>query len=226
MSDEAIMSDYLDALEVRLRARVRLQLAGASVGPRRSSRRRLAVVALGVGVAVAIAVVLLAHDTKAPPAFGAPLVLRSHPVDNREAQTIIDHLNHGITALMLFHGQVHFNEARPFPVTSGTAYLVTGDNGVCLSAPDPASPQPDLERGVTCTHRSDFLRHGIQLAVGLSYVAAVPQGVPTPTLTDADGTVTPLPPNAQGVVSLDLKSGQSVTIYGPDDKPAPQMMLP
>lgn len=103
------------------------------------------------------------------------------------------------------------------PASGGDAYLVRRAGDWCLSAPDPATRHPDLERGSTCLNSAEFDRFGIALTIGRGYVAAVVADAPAPTLTDPDGLTRTLKPTHDGVVVLtDLTDGTTVTRYAAD----------
>jgi hypothetical protein len=109
--------------------------------------------------------------------------------------------------------------ARPVKAFGSTAYVVTGDAGWCLVVPDTSIDAigDSRSRGVTCGRRADVYRYGISLIVGRNALAAVPQGVPDPTVTSKDGTVRELKPTAQGVVVVeDIPSGSVLTLYAKD----------
>jgi hypothetical protein len=73
----------------------------------------------------------------------------------------------------------------------------------CLSAPDPATNEPDIERGSTCN--SD---DAIELGIGSTNVIVVPDGTKPPEITGADGKTEPLQPT-DGLVVILSRPGDS-----------------
>lgn len=207
-TDAPLMPDFTDALEARLR--------GAAERPRRRLARRgprFALATAAVAAAVALAVVATT-DRHGPVAYGKPLILATPAV---AADDVIDRLEHGLTAMVVFGDHLRLTEARPVPAFGGTAYVVTGPDGWCLTAPDPAADHPQEESGVTCMRTPDVYAYGIALGIGTNVVAALPQGAKDPTVRLPDGTARDLQPSDQGVVVAEnLPPGSVLVLYAAD----------
>jgi hypothetical protein len=127
-----------------------------------------------------------ARDTPAR-ADARPLILKTAAVD---VQDVIDAVQSGGTVRHVLGANATLTEARPISAFGSVAYMLTGDRGWCLVAPDDAlSPTANPVRtgGLTCQTLDSIYRFGIALIVGHNLIAALPQGVPAPTLTDRDG---------------------------------------
>jgi hypothetical protein len=207
--DAEAMHDYLAALELRLKS----EAVHAGAGRTRTLARRRPAIAVAIVFAVVLPAVLVVGSLggQAPRAYGKPAILQTAPVAVPAA--LKGHLAFNLAA----GPRSTPLEARPIPAFGGTAYLLSGKDAWCLSAPDPAAGEPDIERGVTCTRTSEFLKLGISLLVGNHYIAAIPQGVDDPTLRHADGSTETLHPDEQGVVVVDpLSAGDTVSLHGTD----------
>lgn len=205
-NDFQVMNDYLSALELDLKN----QAALTATSRRRAPRLGRPMIALAFSAVVVSAVLVISGSAgREVPAYGKPAIL------NTPASDIPEPLRQGL-ALQLAPGpNATLTEARAVPAFGGTAYLLSGNDTWCLSAPDAESMTPDAEPGVTCTHTSEFFRIGISLVVGDHYIAAIPQGVENPTLTHADDTKVELRPNQQGVVVVEkLAPGDTVSLHG------------
>ena len=77
----------------------------------------------------------------------------------------------------------------------------------CLSAPDPLTDEPDIERGSTCGPSQE-----IQLGIGSTTVVFVPEGTMPPELTNSDGTKEPLRPTEGLVVILSRPDGSRLDL--------------
>jgi hypothetical protein len=221
---DAVMPDFVDALEGRLR-----QEASAGVPARRPRRARPRItVALAVVSSVALVALVVAIATSSsrdadrradhrPRLDATPLILRTATTD---AQRIIDEVQSGMSVRLVLGPDARLTAARPVPAFGGTAYVLTGHQGWCLTAPDDAlDPTGDPARrgGLTCQKLATVYRFGIPLAVGHNAIAAIPQGVAAPTLTTPDGTVRRLTPSAQGIVLVDHgPRGSVLTLYARD----------
>jgi hypothetical protein len=227
---DTVMPDFVDALERRLR-----QEASAGVPARRPRRARARArpritVALAVVSGLALVALVVAIATSSPPRDGGrgradrrppaattPLILRTATID---ADQVLDEVQHGMTVRLVLGPGARLTAARPVRAFGGTAYVLTGDQGWCLTAPDDAiDPTGDPARsgGVTCQKRATVYRIGIPLIVGRNAIAAIPQGVPAPTLTTPDGVIHRLTPSAQGVVLVEHGRSHSVlTLYARD----------
>jgi hypothetical protein len=216
MTDQ-VMPDFVDALEQRLRHR--------STAPRSQKRRTrrwfprrgmTTTLAIG-GACVAIVAALAVSERQDARVYGKPLILQTAAV---EVPSIIDELQNGASVRAVLGPNARLTDARPVKAFGDTAYVVTGDAGWCLVVPDPAiAPNGDARsgRGVTCSRLADVYRYGISLIVGHNALAAVPQGVPNPTVTSKDGTVRALEPTDQGVVVVEnIPSGSVFTLYDKD----------
>jgi hypothetical protein len=60
------------------------------------------------------------------------------------------------------------------PSLKGHVHLIRTPDRWCLSAPDPATDQPEIERGKTCTDAATFAERGIQLGIGSTAVSVGP----------------------------------------------------
>lgn len=207
-SDFEALPDFLRGLEDRLRA------AAVPAVPRRTLGRRWRRPVLAVPVAsaaaIALAVIVGPFGGSTVPAYGKPAILQT------PATAIPAPLRGGLAHEIAIGSGAALDEARAIPAFGDVAYLLSGGDAWCLSAPDPAANRQDVERGASCTHTDEFLRIGVALIVGDHYLAAVPRGVPDPTLTGADGRRETLSPNEQGVVAATLAAGDEVTRYDVD----------
>ncbi|WP_210491376.1 hypothetical protein [Patulibacter sp. SYSU D01012] len=206
---DAAAPDVAPAATPAARASV-ARRSGRARGWGRPARRRLA---LGFAVAVVagtagVVVPGLGGDTE--PAYGRPRILEAPIVDATRA------LERGMSVRTVLGAGARLDRARAVPVPGGDAYLVGGDRGWCLSVPDAAAPDPKASRGVTCVRADEFDRVGISGMLGQLLVAAIPQGVPAPTLQRRSGAVVPLHPSRYGVVVVRVPRGGSVTLYATD----------
>jgi hypothetical protein len=219
MTENTLMPDFADALERRLR-----EIATATgQGPRSRASlrpRRLVIAGLACGALAAAIVALAAGDRDGvETAYGKPLILATAPVD---AAKVLGEIQDGLTVRLALGADATLTAARPIPAFGGTAYVLTGDAGWCLTAPDPAMPSPataDPARSgaVTCAKRADVYRYGIALGVGNNVIAAIPDGAREPTVTSPDGSTRALEPTSQGVVSaVELPARSSLTLYASD----------
>jgi hypothetical protein len=214
---ENAMPDFVDALEHHLR-----DLATTHRGhqPRNRSQRARHGITIALAVSGALAAVLVAvgipshRDNRAD---GKPLILQTAAV---EAPGIIDQLQNGVSVRRVLGPNASLTDARPVEAFGSVAYVATGEAGWCLVIPDPsisASVDYRGRTGVTCSRTADVYRYGISAIVGHNALAAVPQGVPNPTLTSKDGTTRELKPTDQGVVVIeDIPSGSVLTLYARD----------
>jgi hypothetical protein len=226
MTDNAVpdnlMPDFVDALEQRLRHHANEE---SSPSPSRRPRPRIALVLAAAGSVAAVALIVGLTTSSRPedrradskPVDGRPLILKTAAVD---AQNVIDEVQSGNLARLVLGADVRLTDARPVPAFGGISYVITGDKGWCLVAPDDAidlKADPARRGGLTCQTRAVIDRFGIALIVGHNAIAAVPQGVPAPTLTAADGTIRHLKPSDQGIVTVeDGPSGSVLTLYATD----------
>jgi len=74
----------------------------------------------------------------------------------------------------------------------------------CLSAPDPATDQPDVERGVTCVPPARFQSKGIELGIGENRVEVAPTHAGTAQATGPDGKTR----------TVKLHGGELVLLHG------------
>jgi hypothetical protein len=219
MTDTA-MPDFVDALEQRLRE----QAGGgrSAVASRRRARPRITLALVAAGscavVALVVGVATSSHheDRRADrrPRDERPLILRT------DAQNVLDEVQSGTSVRLVLGPEARLTGARPVRAFGGTAYVLTGDRGWCLTAPDDAlDPTADPARrgGLTCQKIATVYRFGIPLIVGHNAIAAIPQGVPAPTVTAPDGTIRRLRPSAQGIVLVEHgRPGSVLTLYARD----------
>jgi hypothetical protein len=223
VTDFPVMPDRLARLEVELRA-----AASPPASASRPATGRRVVLALAVMAAMTTAFVLAIGPGGRPgaPAFAGPLILRESavPIPHRfrtlgggalYAQLVStvgrDRANKDFGPMLQSGRRLETQSARQIPAFGGTAYLLGAPGVWCLTAPDPAARQPDVEVGMTCVPAREFARIGIALTLGPHYVAALPQGVPDPVLHRADGTATTLKPDGHGLVVVEtLNAGETV----------------
>lgn len=208
-NERAAMPDFAEILERDLRTEA-TRLAGTS--PRRSLLRPRAALAGGLMVGAVAAAVFGASLWSGPaPAYAGPLIVTATAVD---APHVAREMERGLTAQYMFGPDVHFDQVREIDTPGGRAYVAGGAHGWCISVPDAASPNPARERGVACAKQADFERIGLSVSVGGQYVAAIAQGVREPTLRRAGQQQSEsLHPSRFGVVSLGVKTGDTVTLY-------------
>jgi hypothetical protein len=210
MTEPNIMPHFVDALEGRLRAEAikrgatKRSLSGIA-GP--SWRPVLLAAALVAAAATAIALVPLTGTSER--ALANSIALLRTPALEIDRDTHMREIASGLSS--------ELDRAWSAPAFGGTAYLMSGDGIWCLSAPDAATKQPDLERGSTCTDDSTFARLGLSLTIGNDYVAVLPDAAPPPSLRGPDGAQRRLSRSQRGVVVLqNVPPGSSITLY--DDK--------
>jgi hypothetical protein len=73
------------------------------------------------------------------------------------------------------------------PEYKGHVILSRKGDEWCLSAPDPATNQPDIERGVGCVPDARFQSKGVELTIGGNRVAVAPTHGGTAEATGPDG---------------------------------------
>lgn len=223
MSMENPMPDFVDALELRLREAAAMPVPRE---PRRRQRRVLtwprSLVAAGATCAAVLAVILVvsvSDDRSTPAAYGKPLILETAPV---QATDVLERVQRGGSVLFVLGEDAKLTSARPVKALGGTGFVLIGDKGWCLTAPDPAisdpgTADPTRTGAVTCARRADVYRYGIALGIGNSALAAVPDGAKSPTLTSPDGDVQVLQPSAQGIVTVaDAPRHSRLTLYASD----------
>jgi hypothetical protein len=216
-----VMPDFTDRLEQQLRSAA---LAGGA-SPRRRRRgaafrlqvRHARLAAAGAAcLAIALVAVLVSglSDHATPRAYGKPLLLQTPTVD---ATTQFENSTYAAESL---GPGARFDHAYPITVFGGTAYVVSGDRGWCMSVPNPGLPDEHYPSAVTCTTNAQFLSDGIAVLVGSSYLAALPQGVKDPVVQRPGSTPEELEPSGQGVVvATGLPSGTSITSYSTSGAP-------
>jgi hypothetical protein len=208
MTHPSPMPDFVDALEARLRASVehpRRRATAPGCGPM-TGPVRVAVVAGLAAVAAIVGIVAASSTSQTQSAFGAA-ILRTDPVDiSSRPETAGLRRRVGPTA--------DLEHAWAAPALGGTAYLLRGADTWCVSAPDPATDRPDIERGVGCTDDQTFKRIGISIAIGRNFIAMIPDGVRHPVLRRPGAGERVLTASAHGVVvAPDLPNGSAVTLY-------------
>lgn len=216
------MPDFTAALEQRLRETAQQQALPHSSKQARGSRRwRIALpAATAIGLTAAALVVLASNGTSTSAAYGKPRILLAEPVS---APQVVAQLQEGMSVKLALGAEATLQEARSVPAFGGTAYVVTGDAGWCLAAPDPAMPDvasanPARSGVVTCARTADVYRYGLYLGVGNNFIVALPDNAKPPTLRSPRGQARPLEPDEHGVViGENVESGSTLTVYGPDD---------
>jgi hypothetical protein len=98
------------------------------------------------------------------------------------------------------------------PVLGGNVYLVRAGETSCLSVPDPATAEPDLERAEAC----GVSAFGTSLSVGGSYVAIVAPHAADPVLKEPGAGERRLVPTAGLVAVDDAPDGSTVTLFDGD----------
>lgn len=112
--------------------------------------------------------------------------------------------------------QVH--RARAFDVGGHTGYVVPNAEGAwCISVPDLATANPDIERGTTCAPSTrDLKRFGLSVAVGSVVAAAIPAGAPAP-VRSYGGSRREVPVDERGIaVVTDLRPSERFIVQGQD----------
>lgn len=204
------MPDFVDALDARLRSDAVPRRRASHDGPSPSAQRIRNIVLSGgilIGCVVSVLAVL---PTSADRAYGKPPALLS-------ATSLVVGANTRVRdAAASAPTTEQLDRAWSVPAFGGTAYLLHGDATWCLSAPDPASDHPNVERGYSCSDSAEFGRIGISLTIGSNYIAVVREGVRAPTLQTPDGEMREIRPSHLGVVILpNLADGSIVTLRGP-----------
>ncbi len=97
-------------------------------------------------------------------------------------------------------------QAWSVPKLKGHVILSRRGTDWCLSAPDPATNEPDIERGSTCG-----ATEAIELGIGSTNVIYVPDTIKAPELTGDDGKVVTLQPREGLVVLLSRPRGSMLT---------------
>jgi hypothetical protein len=245
------MPDFADALERHLRRAAAAQAAAglpvptpdglplgrpepAVVRPRpareplglpRLARRPFAAAGSVALVALVVALVLVWGGSGSNTPRAVALVLRAPLVALPEAALP------GMTAeRFLGPGAAGITRGHEVPTAAGPAYFYDTAQGACLTAPDPATDDPALERGVMCASRATFERFGVSLTLAGAdrgtYYAAIPQGVRNPTVRTADGAVRELRPTDFGVVTVTGGVGTIVTLYDRDGDRREDQVVP
>lgn len=195
---------------------LRVQLGERLVGESRRIERQRQVrrkLAAGISAVTALAIcAMLAISSitgDSNVAYGSLQLFEGPTVDATKE------LNGGLTVSSVLGPKAHLDRAYVIPFFGYRAYVVQGGQGWCLIAPDPQSPNPDRERGVTCTPTRNLQEFGISLRVGDHYLAAIPKGVKNPTLRrKGSAEAVALPLDNRGVVKAkDLKNGDVITLF-------------
>lgn len=97
----------------------------------------------------------------------------------------------------LLGGDQQIERAWFVPELKGHVILSRKDGKWCLSAPDPLTQEPDIERGSTCGPSE-----AIELGIGTTDVLIVPEGAKPPVLTTAAGETETLEPVEGGLVVI------------------------
>ena len=102
------------------------------------------------------------------------------------------------------------------PALKGHVYLAQSGADWCLSAPDPASPMPDIERGMGCNPGE----YGASVTIGSNFVAVLlDDTVKHPLLRLRSGKRRVLTPDKDGLVALvNVPNGASITLYDKQGK--------
>jgi hypothetical protein len=132
-----------------------------------------------------------ARITRLPSSLSAMRVLGAKVLGGPEAQAAM--ADAGVSGKL--------ETAWEVPGLSGHIFLLRRGDDWCLSAPDPYGGAP-ADRGVTCATDRAYDRHGVSLRVGNTFAAALPQGLPSPTLRLPDGAQRELDPSANGLVVI------------------------
>jgi hypothetical protein len=98
------------------------------------------------------------------------------------------------------------------PAFKGHVLLSRKGGELCLSLPDTAADQPDVERGMGCEDGAQF---GVSATIGSDYVAVVLDGgVKLPILRLPDDTQRTVRPLDGGLIALaDVPAGSSITLF-------------
>ena len=90
------------------------------------------------------------------------------------------------------------------PEYKGHVILSRRGTDWCLSAPDPATDQPDIERGSTCVPDARFQKNGIWLGIGENTMEVAPTHGGTAQATGPDGKTR----------TVKLHGGKLVLVHG------------
>lgn len=196
----------------RIELAVDLRVAVGREGPPNPFRRAVSARRRGrmlgtaaIGAAAAAAVVLVTLPSAPPTAQASTPLIETAPsaVPSGPREALREELG----------SAADLDRAWGTPAFGGTAYLVRRENAWCLSAPDPLTARPDVERGSTCTDAATFDRFGISLTIGANYIAVLPEGVRDPTV-EHRRTTGSIRPSAHGVVVLErLRDPTTITRY-------------
>lgn len=118
----------------------------------------------------------------------------------------------GATLSALLNPKHRILQAWWVPEMDGHVLVSDLEGTRCISIPDRVSPQPDIERGLTCG-RTD--RFGLSIRVGNDYAALPnPHAARPPMLKLPDGTRRTIEPGAGGLIAfVALPTGSSVSLY-------------
>jgi hypothetical protein len=102
--------------------------------------------------------------------------------------------------------------AWSIPTFKGHVLLSRYADQWCLSAPDTATGQPDIERGMSCATGA---QSSVAMSIGSDYVAVVlDEGAKPPTLRLPNGHRRTLMPREGGLIALaGVPAGSSITLY-------------
>ena len=189
--------------------------AARHYGRRRLARRRLVLPVLAAGLA-ALAIALVVFDlgasdsrdevaaTPTPPPVVDVTVTPSPQADGSLKLATAVPVAPDDPALDGLLGSTQ-QIVRAWEVRKLKGHVILSRRGGewCLSAPDPATNEPDIERGSTCNSNE-----AIELGIGSTNVIVVPDGTRPPEITGADGRTEPLQPT-DGLVVILSRPGDS-----------------
>lgn len=143
---------------------------------RRTGRRRVAAATATIGISALVAFAILASAGGGGPIAPGTAQARPLPaIAYRPAATPPP------TDEEIGVPGAQTDRARSFSIGPHTGYVVPDALGNwCISVPDLATDDPDVERGTSCTSAADFERYGLYVRVGPVAAAAVPPGAPAP----------------------------------------------
>ena len=195
----SLMPNFTDALNERLRKE--------AVRSARRSRRTQAGAAALVTVLAATGVLL---STTGFWTTGQTSLARAAEPLTALAPTVSGEVRLRDVAATLGDGAV-LERGWSVPALKGSVFLAHNNARWCLSVPDPATSQPDVERGQSCKSTAAYRDRGLSLTIGNRFVAVLPDGIPDPTVTKPMGAPTSLTRIDRGLVlSPPLQEGSVI----------------
>jgi hypothetical protein len=110
-------------------------------------------------------------------------------------------------------GKPTATRAWSVPGLGGDVHLVQDHGRSCLSAPDPNTAKPQVERAVGCTGHARSERFGVSLTIGTSYLAVVADDVAAPLVRAPSGVEHTVRPTGGLVALADAPDGTVITRF-------------